>query len=58
MIIIGVSYMEIRAVYVEGLKRTVPLLDIPMMSDENWNQLAEQQKARRDKMEIEKPLNN
>lgn len=58
MIILGVSYMEIRAVYVEGLKRTVPLFDIPMMSDENWNQLAEQQKVRRDKTEIEKPLNN
>lgn len=42
MVVCGVEYPIIDYVVSEIVPRPVPLLDIPMMSDERWNELAEQ----------------
>lgn len=40
------NYPVIGSIYSEKLHREVPILDIPMMSDERWDELARQQKAK------------
>lgn len=42
----GIDYPVIRKVKSEKLGIDVPVVDIPMMSDERWNQLVAEQKAK------------
>ena len=43
----GIEYPVIGMVRSEFLRKEVPLLDIPMMSDERWNELAKEQNEKR-----------
>ena len=50
MIVDGIDYPEIGEVKSERLGRVIPILDIPMMSDEKWKELTntpEQRERRR-----------
>ncbi len=40
MKILGRSYPVLGQIKVKNSERTIPLVDIPMMSDERWNELA------------------
>ena len=43
---LGGRYFEVKSLlYYAKRKCMVPILDIPMMSDERWNELAAQRKA-------------
>lgn len=42
----GIDYPVTGEVKSEKLGKNVPVLDIPMMSDERWNELVAEQKAK------------
>lgn len=56
MIIQGKDYPEKGTVYSAKLGQEVPILDIPMMSDERWNELVAEQKAKHPDFYKEKAL--
>lgn len=43
MVINGINYKIIGKTYSERIGRDVPILDIPMMSDEKWKELTSTQ---------------
>jgi hypothetical protein len=45
MIINGVDYQVIEEVEIKELGQHVPVLDVPVMTDEQWNRLVKKQKA-------------
>ena len=52
----GIDYPVIGEVKSEKLGRNVPVLDIKMMSDERWNELVAEQKAKHSDSNKEKAL--